>query len=133
MADAILVALGFVLVIVVPLHAYVVWQYAVAVRAGARIASLTLAFVVVACLAVAAAMFALLGIQSIWFVMTGARLLPSPIPTLFIAIGALAVSVPIPFVLRQLRVWSRERGDLRAHKRIGDSHERFHRRADDEQ
>ena len=124
-----LVLLGFV-----PFDLYVAWRLSTLAMQKPYIASLTGAAIRSVAIAAAAVLFAILGVQSIVFLQTGERLLPSPLPTLLIAGGAVIVSLPNLYFLRLLRKFAAEAEEYRAHKRAEDEDGSFlHRRVTDVQ
>jgi hypothetical protein len=131
-SDALLVAVALVLIVLTPFDIYVAWRLSVLAMQKPRIPSLTGAALRSVAIAVAGTLFAILGFHSIWFAYTGVRLLPTPVPTLLIVIGAIVISLPNIYFLRLLHRFADEANEWRRHKRNGDQAESLHRRATDE-
>lgn len=102
MIDGWLLVVIAVLVVAVPFDWYVALRFVQAAVERPHISILTLAALRSVAIAVAASIAALLGVQSIVFVSTGVRLLPTPIPTVLIAVALVIISVPNIYALRQL-------------------------------
>lgn len=102
MIDGWLVAVIGVLVVAVPFDWYVAWRFIQAAVERPHIPVLTLAAARSVAIAVAASIGALLGVQSIVLATTGIRLLPTPIPTVLLAVALVIISVPNVYALRQL-------------------------------
>lgn len=101
--DGPLVIVAAILVVAVPFDW---WTAATLIRAAyerPRVRLLTFIALVVFCCAVAATAFGILGIQSLWFALTRERFLPTPVPTVLIALGAIIISVPNMLAVRWLR------------------------------
>jgi hypothetical protein len=129
--DALLIAVAVVLIVLTPFDIYVAWRLTSLALQRPHIASLTGAALRSIAIAVAGTLFAILGIQSIWFAHYGERLLPAPIPTLLIVAGAIVISLPNIYFLRILHRFADEASEWRRHKRDGDHAESMHRRLDD--
>lgn len=132
MSDALLVAVAVVLIVLTPFDIYVAWRLSVLAMQKPRIPSLTGAALRSVAIAVAGTLFAILGFHSIWFAYTGVRLLPTPVPTLLIVVGAVVISLPNIYFLRLLHRFADEANEWRRHKRNGDQAESLHRRSTDE-
>lgn len=101
--DLILTAVAVVLIIAVPFDWYVAVKLIRAAAIRPRYRVLTLAAMRSVAIAVAASLAALLGAQSIWFQISGGqRLLPTPIPTILIAVALIVISLPNIYALRWL-------------------------------
>ena len=100
--DAWIIAVAAVLVLFVPFDWYVALKFIVVARQRPYIRVLTLAALRSTAIAIAATIAGILGIQSIWFYLTGERLLPQPVPAILIAIALVVVSLPNVYALRLL-------------------------------
>lgn len=131
MTDVLLILLAVILVIAVPFDWYAAVKLIAEARRPPSIATLNLAALRSLAIAVAATCFGVLGVSSIVFVTTGTRILPTPVPTILIAIGALVISLPNVYFLRLLEQWKREVRRFHVHSRQADNRVVPHRRHDD--
>ena len=104
--DPLLTAIAGILIVFVPFDWYVAAKFIRAAYIRPRYQVLTLAALRSTAIAVAATLAGILGIQSIYFqVSGGVRLLPSPIPTILLAVALVVISLPNIYALRW---WSSE-------------------------
>lgn len=101
--DAWIAVVAAVLIVAVPFDIYTAIVFTAAAWQRPHYRILTLAALRSIAIAIAATFFGLLGVQSIYFAATGERFLPSPIPTILIALGAIMISLPNVYALRWLR------------------------------
>lgn len=102
MNDPLLVLVGVVLMIAVPFDVYVAWRFTTYALQRPRYRILTLAALRSIAIAIAAVIAGILGAQSIYFSATGERFLPTPVPTVLIAIALVVISLPNVYALRWL-------------------------------
>jgi len=131
--DFLLVLVGLVLIASVPVNWGVAMIFTFAALQPPKSDTLSLAMWRSIAIALAASCFALLGAQSIAFVASegAVRLLPTPIPTLLIAAGALVTSLVNVYAVRLLFKWRKEQREFRVHRRDTENEVRRHRRWDD--
>lgn len=91
-----------VLVVAVPFDLYVAFRFIRAAIERPHIPVLTLAALRSSAIAAAAVIAGILGLQSIVFVQTGVRVIPSPWPTVLIAVALIVISLPNVYALRIL-------------------------------
>jgi hypothetical protein len=103
--SGVLLAVSIVLIVAVPWDLYVAYRFVRAAMEKPYIPILTLAAVRSVAIAIAATIFGLLGLHSVLFLASGEtfRLLPVPVPTLLLAVGAIVISVANIYVFRVLR------------------------------
>lgn len=100
--SAALVVVAAVLMIAVPFDVYVAYRFVVAALEKPYIAVLTLAALRSVAIAIAAGIAGILGASSIWFAVTGERLLVPPWSTVLIAAALILISLPNVYALRLL-------------------------------
>jgi hypothetical protein len=97
-----LVAVAAVLVVAVPFDLYVAFRFIRAAIERPHIPVLTLAALRSGAIAVAAVIAGILGLQSIVLLQTGVRVLPTPWPTVLLAVALVVISLPNVYALRVL-------------------------------
>lgn len=102
--DLWLVVVAAVLVVAVPFDWWTAARIIAAAVERPRVRFLSFVALVVGACALAASAFGILGIQLLWLAVTGDRLLPPPIPTVIIALGAIVISIPNVLAVRWLRI-----------------------------
>lgn len=131
MSDGVLAIVALVLVVALPFDIYVANRFirAASVRPYDDVA--TGIALTTGCIAIAAAIAALLGIHTIRFQASGGteRLLPMGISVVLIAIAMIVISIPAAYWLAKFRAW-RRKPQLHIHRRTDDD-PRWHRRFDD--
>lgn len=108
MNDAIFTVIAVVLIVLVPFDWYVAVRLTRAARIQPRSQSLNLAAGRSIAIAIAATIAGVLGFSTIYFNVTGIRLLPIPWGAILIALALFVISVPNFYAMRLLRVWSAE-------------------------
>lgn len=103
MNDIAIIAVAIVLILFVPFDWIVAVRFIAAARQRPYIQVLTLAALRSVAIAIAATLAAILGAQSIWFYLTGQRLLPQPVPAILIAVSLVVISLPNVYALRLLQ------------------------------
>jgi len=102
-SDGLLVAVAVTLIVAVPFDIYVAFRFVSEAAHKPYIRVLTLAAFRSVGIAIAATVFGTLGLAAIYFVVFGERLLPPGVSALFIALGAIVISLPNLYALRLLR------------------------------
>lgn len=105
MTDAWLIVVSAVLIITVPFDWYVAYRLTFAARIKPRSQTLNLAAGRSIAIAIAATIAGFLGMTTIYFNVTGIRLLPPPWAAILIAVALIVISVPNVYALRLLRQW----------------------------
>lgn len=105
MTDAWLLVVSAVLVVTVPFDWYVAYRLTFAAWVKPRSQTLNLAAGRSIAIAVAATIAGFLGMTTIYFNVTGVRVLPQPLPAILIAIALIVISLPNVYALRLLRQW----------------------------
>lgn len=101
--DAVLTVVAIVLIVAVPFDWYVAARFiaAAAVRPHYRV--LTLAALRSGAIAIAATLAGILGLQSIYFQVSGGdRLIPAPVGIILLAVALIVISLPNVYALRWL-------------------------------
>ena len=105
MTDAWLTIVAVVLIITVPFDWYVAYRITYAAWVKPRSQTLNLAAGRSIAIAVAATIAGFLGITTVYFNVTGVRLLPAPWGAILIAVALIVISLPNVYALRLLRQW----------------------------
>ena len=133
MSDSVLDLVALVLVVALPFDIYVANRFirAASVRPFDDVA--TGIALTTACIAIAAAIAAVLGVHTIRFQASGGteRLLPMGVSVVLIAVAMIVISIPAAYWLAKFRAW-RHTPQIHIHRR-GADHPRWHRRRDDPQ